>query len=86
MEDKLGQVEYYEVLLDNISKIVINRNYISRNQQFWDSMVFKMFEEYRFSLEDISIRKQAKLLEIFFGSLFEFSPETEKPEDIIEID
>lgn len=85
MENKLGQVEYYEVLLDNISKVVVNRHYISRNQKFWDNMLFKLFEEYRFSLEDISIRKQAKLLEIFFGCLFEFAPETEKPEDLIDI-
>jgi len=85
MSEKLGQVEYYETLLDNISKIVINRNYIAQNQDFWDNMVFKMFEEYYFSLEEISIRKQAKLLEIFFGCLFESHPATEKPEDIINI-
>ena len=85
MSERLGQVEYYETLLDNISKIVINRNYIAQNQDFWDNMVFKMFEEYYFSLEEISIRKQAKLLEIFFGCLFEFTPATEKPEDIINI-
>jgi len=85
MQEKLYQSEYEEVLLDNISKVVINRNYIASNQQFWDKMVFKMFEEYYFSPEEISIRKQAKLLEIFFSCLFEFSADNKKPEDIITI-
>lgn len=83
--EKLGLLEYHEVLLDNISKVVINRNYIAQNQEFWDEIVFKLFEEYRFSLEDTSIRKQAKLLEIFFHSLFEFQPAVVQPEDLIDL-
>jgi len=84
-ENKLGQSEYEEVLLDNISKVVVNRNYIAQNKYFWDAMVFKLFEEYYFSLEETSIRKQAKILEIFFNCLFEFHPAVNKPEDIIDL-
>jgi hypothetical protein len=82
---KLGAVEYEEVLYDNISKIIINRNYIKRNQSFWDNVVFKMFEEYNFSSEEVSIRKQAKIVEIILAMMIKFKPEQELPEDIIEL-
>lgn len=83
--EKLGLLEFESVLVDNISKVVINRNYISQNQDFWDAIVFKLFEEYYYSPEETSIRKQAKILEIFFNGLFEHRPAVEKPEDIINV-
>lgn len=83
MDQKLGLTEYEEVLFDNISKVVINRNYLNENRKFWDYTVFKLFEAYYYSLEPISIRKQAEMLEIFFDSMFKNQPSTEKPEDVI---
>lgn len=83
MEQRLGLTEYTEVLLDNISKVVINRSYIEQNQRFFDKIVFKLFEQYYYSLEFVSIRKQAEELEIVFSCVFEFKPPVEKPEDII---
>ncbi len=86
MQDfKLGISEYEEVLYDNISKIIINRNYIKQNQQFWNNIVFKMFEEYNFSSEDVSIRKQARIVEVILAMMFKFKPAQELPEDLIEI-
>ena len=82
---KLGATEYEEVLYDNINKIIINRNYIKQNQQFWDNIVFKMFEEYNFSSEEVSIRKQAKIVEIILAMMIKFKPAQELPEDLIEI-
>lgn len=79
--DKLGQTEYEEVLLDNISKLVINRNYILENSEFFDAVIFKMFEDYLFSLEQISITKQAKMLELFLGCMLKYSPAQILPED-----
>lgn len=83
--ERIGQAEHSEVLLDNISPVVITRSYIEQNQLFWDSIVFKLFEDYYFSPEEVSIRKQAKMLEIFFGNLFEHKPSVEKGEDIINL-
>lgn len=83
MNQRLGLTEYTEVLLDNISKVVINRSYIEQNHQFFDKIVFKLFEQYYYSSELISIRKQAEEIEIVFSCIFEFSPPVEKPEDII---
>lgn len=81
--DRLGQIEYEEFLLDTISKIVINRNYIQQNIEFWNNLVFKLWEEYYFSTEEISILRQTKMLEIFFDAMFKFKPPTHLPEDII---
>lgn len=83
MENILGIAEYEEVLLDNISKVVINTNYISQNKDFWNMLIFKMYEEYFSSKEQTSIRKQAKYLEIVFNCLFEFEPPVKKPKEII---
>lgn len=84
-EQKLGQIEYEEVLLDNLSKVVINRRYIKENQDFWDNIIFKMFEEYYFSSEEITIRKQAKYLELFFDCNIKFKPSQELPEDVLDL-
>lgn len=84
-ESKLGIVEYEEVLYDNISKVIVNRNYVKQNKEFWDNIVFKMFEEYNFSIEGTSIRKQAQFLELFLATMFKFKPSQELPEDIIEL-
>jgi hypothetical protein len=83
--DRLGQIEYEEVLFDNISKVVINRSYVYENKSFWDTLIFKFWEEYYFSIEEISIRKQAKLIEIFFKLSFEFKPSQELPEDLVNL-
>lgn len=83
--DRLGQIEYEEVLFDNISKVVINRGYIYENESFWNNLVFKFWEEYYFSPEEVSIRKQAKFLEIFFKLSFEFKPTQQLPEDLVNI-
>lgn len=84
-EQKLGQLEYEDVLLDNLSKVVINRRYIKENQNFWDNLIFKMFEEYYFSTEEISIRKQAKYLEIFFDCNIKFKPSQVLPKDVLDL-
>ncbi len=83
--EKLGQIEFEEVLFDNISKVVINRHWVEENQVFWNNTVFKMFEEYTFGLEEISIRKQAKLLELFLGNMIKYKPGNDLPEDILNV-
>lgn len=85
-EQKLGQTEYEEVLLDNLSKVVVNRSFIKQNKQFWDNLVFKMFEEYYFSMEFVSIKKQARLLEIYLHCMFSYKPALKLPEDVLELD
>jgi hypothetical protein len=84
--DKLGISEFEEVLLDCLSTIIIPRSYIEENKEFWDSIVFKLFEDYYYSPEPLSIRKQAKTLDIVFNSLFTFKPPVEKPTDILNLD
>lgn len=85
MEDKLGMSEYEEVLIDNISTVVVPRSYLEQNRDFWNGLVFKLFEVYHYSIEPVSIRKQAQMLEIFFSSLFSYQPSIDKPEDILNL-
>jgi len=81
--DKLGQIEYEEVLIDNISKLIVNRNYMHQNIEFWDNLVFKMWEEYYYGLEHVSIKKQAQFLEIFFYNTFTYKPSNTLPKDVL---
>lgn len=83
-DNKLGFIEYQEVLLDNVSKMVINRNYVFENKDFFDNVIFKMFEVYAETYnEPVSIRKQAQMLEIFLGMNIKYKPTQELPEDIL---
>jgi len=84
-QEKLGQTEYEEVLLDNISKLIINRNYILENEDFFNAVLFKLYEDYWFSIEPISIRKQAKDFEIFLGCMLKYKPTQVLPEDSLKI-
>jgi hypothetical protein len=82
MNEKLGLEEYSNFMVENISKLIINRNYIEENSEFFNLLFFKMFEDYEYStLEPISLLKQLKLLEIFLGAMITEHPSTELPED-----
>ncbi len=80
----LGYEEYRAHIYENISKIIINQNYIEENFDFFEKLIFKMFEDYEKSvLEPISITKQIKMLELFLSVMLEFKPSLYLPEDSI---
>jgi len=71
--NKLGIIEYQEVVIDNISTLILNKDYIEENKDFFDNVLYKMYEIYINDVNDsISIRKQAQFLEIFLGMNFKF--------------
>ena len=82
--DILGLNEFTEYMIENISKMIINRNYIEENKDFFNLLFFKLWEDYsKSTLESISLIKYLKLLEIFLGSMLSEQPSQELPEDII---
>lgn len=82
--DKLGLEEFSQYMLENISKLVINRNYIQENEDFFNLLLFKFWEDYEYStIENVSLMKQLKLLEIFLGAMIIGKPDVNLPEDII---
>lgn len=84
MNDKLGLEEYSNFMTENISKLIINRNYMKDNAEFFNLLYFKLWEDYEYSnLEPISLLKQLKLLEIFLGALVTEHPSTVLPEDSV---
>lgn len=83
-QQTLGQDEYRLHIYENVSKIIVNRQYIEENYNFFEKIIFKMFEDYdRSFLEPISITKQIKMLELFISVMLEFKPSLELPEDCI---
>jgi hypothetical protein len=82
--ERLGSEEYRVHVYENISKIIVNRNYIEENFNFFEKIVFKMWEDYYNSiLEPISITKQIKMLELFLSAMIEMKPDLDLPEDIV---
>lgn len=83
--ERLGSEEYRVHVYENISKIIVNRNYIEENFDFFEKIVFKMWELYYYDsiLEPISITKQIKMLELFLSVMLEMKPDTTLPEDIV---
>lgn len=81
--DKLGLEEFSQYMLENISKLIINRSYIEENQDFFNLLLFKFWEDYEYStIETVSLMKQLKLLEIFLGALIAEKPSVDLPEDV----
>lgn len=84
LRDKLGLEEYSQHVYDNVSKLIINRNYISENQNFFNKLLFKMWEDYYYTTtETVSINRQISLLEIFLFCSLEEKPSLELPEDYL---
>ena len=82
--ETLGQDEYRMHVYENISKVIINQQYIEDNYNFFEKVIFKMFEDYdRSVLEPISITKQIKMFELFLSVMLELKPSLELPEDYI---
>lgn len=83
--DKLGIDEFTAHVYENISKIIVNQHYINENIDFFEKIVFKMWEIYYYNsnIETISITKQLKHLELFLSVMIETKPSQELPEDYL---
>lgn len=85
--DKLGLEEYKRHIIENISNIVVNPNYIEENFKFFNKILFKMFQDYDGShLDTISLSKQMKMLNMFLSVMLSEKPSLELPEDTVDID
>lgn len=79
----LGYEEYRLHVYENISKIIVNQNYVNNNFEFFEKLLFKMWEIYYYNsnIEYISITKQIKHLELFLSVMLEMKPDLYLPED-----
>lgn len=81
----LGYEEFRGHFFENISRIIINQNYIDENFDFFEKVIFKLWENYYYNsnIENISITKQLNLFEIFLSAMIELKPSNQLPEDVI---
>ncbi|HSE99875.1 MAG TPA: hypothetical protein VLA48_03180 [Nitrososphaeraceae archaeon] len=81
----LGYEEYRLHVYENINKVIVNQNYIEENLDFFEKLLFKMWEIYyrNSNLEPVTIKKQLNHLELFLSMMLEFKPTLELPEDSI---
>ena len=85
-DDKLGLEEYRSHVLDSVSGIIVNPNYIKNNTSFFDSLLFKMFQDYEGSqIDPISLNKQIKMLNMFLSIMILEKPDLTLPEDTINL-
>lgn len=84
--DKLGFEEYRDHMLENISGVVVNPNYIEENLDFIDNLLFKLFQDYENTQSDIiSFNKTIKVINIFLSVMLEQKPKLQLPEDTVKI-
>ena len=82
--ERLGIDEYIGHIYENISKIIINQSYINENINFFEKLLFKMWEQYYYStIDPISINKQLSILEMFLATMIELKPSQSLPEDVV---
>lgn len=63
MAQKLGIVEFEDVLLSNISELVFTEQFLFDNKVYWESVVNDLFRYYYYSQNDISIKDLSKSIE-----------------------
>lgn len=68
MNQRLGIIEFEDVLLNNVSNLIVNEEYLDRNKSYWESVVSDLFSYYYYSNEDISIKSLAKVVEVMLSN------------------
>lgn len=64
MSQKLGIVEFEEVLLSNISDLIVNDFFINNNEKYWSSIVSDLFSFYYYSVDEVLIKNLSKTIEV----------------------
>lgn len=81
---KLGIVEFSDVFNSNLDSLLItSESHILRNGNFYEEVIFKLFDIYQRDNSNYSINDLIKVFHIFLYSMFKHKPDTEKNEDII---
>ena len=84
--EKLGFEEFRNYFYDNLSTLVTNREHILRNKDFYEQFIWKAFEKYNNSRTgEYGVKAILTVFEITLHSLFKFQPETELPEDLLNL-
>jgi len=84
MEELLGYEEFRIEVYDRLSRVITNQNHIDENQDFYEEIIFKMFEKYKNgTVNRVSITQCVLLFDIFLHSMFENKPKTFLPEDLV---
>lgn len=84
--DKLGLEEYRAHVMDGITSVIVSPNYIKENIEFFNLLIYKMFQDYEYSaVDEISITKQIKILNLFLGAMITEKPSVDLPEDTVNI-
>jgi hypothetical protein len=74
------------VVLDNISRLIINEQHIIDNSDMYETLIFKSYEKYANSkTESYTINQIVTLLDIFLDSAIKNKMSTDLPEDKITI-
>lgn len=86
MEQKLGLSEFREVFYDNLDTFNITTLiHIEDNEDFYEDIIFKLYDFYQRSTKDLSIRDLVIPFQIFLFSMFTNKPSVYKEDDVVKI-
>ena len=68
MNQKLGLLEFKDVLLSNVSSLIFTDRFISLNSDFLETITYDLFNHYYYSDRDVSITDLSKTIEIIISN------------------
>ena len=68
MNQRLGIVEFEDVLFNNISDLILSAEFLKKNNMYWESIVNDLFNYYYYSQEEVSIKALAKTIEVLISN------------------
>ena len=83
---KLGLDEFTEVFYDSLDTVLTTSLiHVEENQDFYDDIVFKMFDVYQRDSSNFYIKDLVTFFHIFLHSMFKNQPDTNRAEDEIRL-
>lgn len=85
-QGKLGYTEFSDHFYDQLSHLITNQAHIDQCQDFYEEIIFKLYELYLHSKsESFSVNQCVRVFEVVLFSMFKYNPTTQLPEDLINL-
>jgi hypothetical protein len=83
---KLGLTEFTETYKDLLDLYVTsNYTHYEEHLEFYEDVIFKLFDFYQRSEHDLSVRDLVTPFHIFLHAMFKYKPSVEKNDDELKI-
>jgi len=84
LRSRLGYSEFNEIFYELLDTyITTSLVHVEANKEFYDDVIFKMFDVYQRDNKEYSVKELVLFFHIFLHSMFKNKPSTDRNEDEI---